>query len=151
MFSRLDHFYSYVMFSSLWVYNQLLHIYWLTAAVVIMLSQFLWIQNSELSEILKLWLQPRSLRMPDVGRRCGHWKARSDPHGWQASAPPGTSPWVWHASRVSSCHNVHQINTPGDQSSICNAFMPLETSYLHFHHSLLWNRHILYVNPNLVW
>lgn len=64
---------------------------------------------------------------------------------------PVTSPWVWHASRVSSCHNVHQINTPGDQSSICNAFMPLGTTYLHFHHILLWNRHILYVNPNLVW
>lgn len=74
------------------------HIYWLIAAIIIKLSQFLWIQNSELSEILKLWFQLRSLMMlqSDVGRRRSHLKAwlglrnllQLWPRGWQASAPP---------------------------------------------------------------
>lgn len=97
-FCSLDWIISVAIFSSLWLYNKLLHIYWLVAAITIKLSLFLWIQNSELSEILKLWFQLRSLMTlhSDVDRRRSHLRAwlglrkllQLRPRGWQASAPP---------------------------------------------------------------
>lgn len=116
-------------------------------SIIISFSQFLCIQNSELSDSLyRWWFQLRFLRrlQSDVGwviafeGLIGAGEAPSMVARLHGQQPGSSSPSPWGCFRILMSWKLasHGISNSSGQGRICNAFMTLEVTQLYFHHIL---------------